>query len=87
MEIDRLRRDPLVRMYRHDLVSMLCILVWITSCFLDGEQNADPPLRAWTDHGGTALVKEKTPFMMSEPPQPTSKFYPLRRYFYAGGDA
>ena len=84
MEIDRLRCDPLLHMYSHDLASMLCVLVWITSRFLDGEQNADPPLRAWTDQGVTALVKEKTPFTMSEPPQPTPKRYPLRRYFYAG---
>ena len=87
MEIDRLRCGPLLRMYPHDLVSMLCVLVWITSRFLDGEENGEPPLQAWTDQGGTALEKEKMAFMLSEPPQPTLKFYPLRRYFDAEDDA
>jgi serine/threonine protein kinase len=80
MAIDLLELEPPVHMYRHDLESMFYVLVWITSRFHDGKEIADAPLQDWADEGGVALVSEKYRFIMSEPPQPTSKFYPLGRW-------
>jgi len=80
MAIDLLQLEPPVHMYRHDLESMFYVLVWITSRFHDGKEIADAPLQEWADEGGVALVSEKYRFFMSEPPQPTSKFYPLGRW-------
>ena len=80
MAIDLLQRDVPVHMYRHDLESMFYVLVWITSCFHNGKEIADPPLQEWADHGETALVKEKRSFIMLEPPLPTMHFEPLGRW-------
>lgn len=77
MAIELLRPDLPAHMYCHDLESIFYVLVWITLCFHDSKEIADPPLREWADQGGAALVKDKNSFIMSEPPQPTSKFYPL----------
>ena len=81
MAIDLLRPDPPAHMYRHDLESMFYVLTWITLWrFHDGEEIADPPLQEWADEGGVTLVGEKYRFIMSEPPQPTSKFNALGRW-------
>jgi hypothetical protein len=77
MAIDLIRPMPPVHMYRHDLESMFYVLVWITSCFHNGEEIANPPLQEWADHGGMALVEKKTTFIALEPPPSTSHFEAL----------
>jgi hypothetical protein len=80
MAINLLQLESPVHMYRHDLESMFYVLVWITSHCHDGKEITDAPLQEWADEGGVALVSKEYRFFMSEPPQPTSKFYPLRRW-------
>ena len=74
MAIDLLRPDPPVHIYRHDLESMLYVLVWITSRFNNGEEITEPPLQEWAELCGMALVGEKYRFIMSLPPPRTGQF-------------
>jgi hypothetical protein len=75
MAIDLIYPDPTLHMYFHDLELMFYVLGWITSCFHNGQEIADPPLQEWADNGGAALLKEKIFFViMSEPPPPTAEF-------------
>jgi serine/threonine protein kinase len=77
MAIDLLSGEPTVHMYRHDLESLLYVLVWIISRFHDGVEIEKPPLKEWTEGD---LVRVKTSFVLTAPFQSTERFQSFRHW-------
>ncbi|KAH9004959.1 hypothetical protein EDB86DRAFT_2825332 [Lactarius hatsudake] len=59
MAIDLLGPAQVHHMYRHDLESLLYVLVWITSRFHDGKEIQDPPLQQWAELSAALQAKKK----------------------------
>lgn len=59
MAVDLLDDDPAPHMYRHDLESLVYVLIYITACYANGKQIAGAPYALWNEVGRTAQRKEK----------------------------
>jgi hypothetical protein len=76
--IDLLDSPPPPHLYRHDLESLLYVIIWVTSRYHNGAEIENPPFQEWATYTISELKNHKISLLTDGPvPVPTANFSPL----------
>lgn len=83
MALDLLDDDPPPHMYRHDLESQVYVLIYITTCYANGQHVEGAPYAEWNEVGRTGQRKQKNDLQRAKL-KSTASYQPLMsRWIYS----